>query len=80
MRFVLPPSLLGELQAWRARRPPNSIERAHDAFCLDPGLFDSISRSFRVQLPMKSVGVMGDAGALGPAVRAVLLVRGTYEE
>jgi hypothetical protein len=38
MRFVLPPSLLGELQAWRASRPPDRVEGAHDAFCLDPGM------------------------------------------
>jgi len=38
MRFVLPPSLLDELRARRASRPLDGVERAHDAFCLDPGL------------------------------------------
>jgi hypothetical protein len=38
MRFVLSSSLLRELQAWRASRPLDGVERAHDAFCLDPGL------------------------------------------
>jgi hypothetical protein len=38
MRFVLPTSLLEELQVWRGSRPLDPVEREQDAFCLDPGL------------------------------------------
>jgi hypothetical protein len=38
MRFTIPDPLLAALRAWRAERPGDPIEGAHDAFCLDPGL------------------------------------------
>ena len=36
--FELPADLLEQLRNLRASRPADAIERAHDAFLLDPGL------------------------------------------